>query len=88
MKTVIQLDSVDKYNKLYGLETLHPLVSIIDLTQATEVVNHFQIHYGVYALYLKCSAGCEIRYGRKTYDYQEGTEIGRASCRERGSSPV
>ena len=65
MKTVIQLDSVDKYNKLYGLETLHPLVSVIDLTQATEVVTHFQIHYGVFALYLKCSSGCDIRYGRK-----------------------
>lgn len=71
----IELDSVDKYNKLYGLETLHPLVSVIDLTCATNIVNHVKMHYGVYALYLKCSEGCEIRYGRKTYDYQEGTVV-------------
>lgn len=71
----IDLDCVDKYNKLYGLETLHPLVSIVDLTKSTRVANHFQMHYGVYALYLKCSKGCEIKYGRTNYDYQEGTIV-------------
>ena len=75
MKTIIDLDSVDKYNKLYGLETLHPLVAVIDLTKATKVVNHIQMTYGVYALYLKCTEGCEIRYGRKKYDYQDGTVV-------------
>ena len=24
------IDSIDKYNKMYGIETLHPLVTIID----------------------------------------------------------
>ena len=75
MKTIIDLDSVDKYNKLYGVETLHPLVAVIDLTKATKVVNHIQMTYGVYALYLKCTEGCEIRYGRKKYDYQDGTVV-------------
>ena len=75
MKTFIQLDSVDAYNKLYGLETLHPLVAVIDLTKATHIVNHIQMHYGIYALYFKCTEDCEIRYGRKKYDYQEGTVV-------------
>lgn len=34
METMIQLNTVDKYNKLYGLETLHPLVGIVDLTKS------------------------------------------------------
>lgn len=51
-RTVI-LDSIDAYNKLYGLPTYHPLVSVIDLKQATMSVNHIRITYGVYALFLK-----------------------------------
>ena len=31
MDKILNLDSVDLYNKLYGLETLNPLVSVIDL---------------------------------------------------------
>ena len=27
---IIQIDSVDTYNKLYGWETLHPLVTIVN----------------------------------------------------------
>ena len=29
MNKIFNLDSVDQYNKLYGLETLNPLVSVI-----------------------------------------------------------
>ena len=43
MEKVIKLENVDQYNNLYGLETLHPLVSIVDLTKATKSVNHIQI---------------------------------------------
>lgn len=53
MEEVIKLDSVDKYNKLFGLETRHPLVSVVDLSQATQWPEHIKINYGVYALYLK-----------------------------------
>ena len=30
MEEVIKLNSVDQYNKMYGLETLHPLVTVVD----------------------------------------------------------
>lgn len=75
MEKIIQLDSVDTYNKLYGLETMHPLVNVIDLTRATKTVNHIQINYGVYALFLKGGKECDIKYGRREYDYQEGTIV-------------
>lgn len=75
MNPIVKLDNVDQYNSLYGLETLHPLVSVVDLTKATQKVNHIQMSYGVYALFLKQSKSCEIKYGRQSYDYQEGTIV-------------
>lgn len=71
----IKLDSIDAYNKLYGMRTLHPLVSVIDLKTATKPVNHIRMEYGVYALFLKNGAKCSIKYGRRKYDYQEGTVV-------------
>lgn len=73
MEEVIKLDTVDAYNKLFGLETLHPLVSVIDLSKATRFPTRFTLHYGIYALFLKQVKCGDIRYGRQTYDYQEGT---------------
>lgn len=75
METVIKLDAVDQYNKLFGLETLHPLVSIVDLSKATLFPTHFRMIYGVYALFLKDTKCGDIRYGRQMYDYQEGTVV-------------
>ena len=72
---ILKLDSVDKYNKLFGLETLHPQVSVIDLSKATLRPSHLRIHYGVYALYLKNARCGDILYGRQSYDYQDGTIV-------------
>lgn len=73
MDDVIRLDAVETYNRLFGLETLHPLVSVVDLSQATSFPRRFTFHYGVYALFLKETRCGDIRYGRQAYDYQEGT---------------
>lgn len=75
MNQIINLENVDQYNSLYGIETLHPLVSVVDLTKATKVVNHIQMTYGVYAIFLKEAKTCDLKYGRQTYDYQEGTIV-------------
>ena len=72
MENIIQLNSIDAYNKLYGLTTLHPLVAVVDLTQSTRTVNHVKMNYGVYALFLKQGVNCTLKYGRQYYDYQEG----------------
>ncbi len=69
------IDSIDAYNKLFGLTTFHPLVSVIDLKQATRSVNHIRMSYGIYALFLKNNVSCSIKYGRRQYDYQEGTIV-------------
>lgn len=73
MEEVIKLNSVDLYNKMYGLETLHPLVAVVDLSKATKYPTHFTLNYGLYALFLKQTKCGDLRYGRQMYDYQEGT---------------
>ena len=73
--TIVRLDSIDTYNKLYGLETKHPLVTVIDLTEAIKVVNHVRMDYGVYAIFLKNGINCTLKYGRQPFDYQEGTVV-------------
>lgn len=70
---IINLKSIDQYNRLYGLETLHPLVTVVDLKNATTYPTHFTLNYGVYALFLKQTRCGDLRYGRQPYDYQEGT---------------
>lgn len=64
MEELIKLDSVDRYNKLFGLETLHPMVAVIDLSKATVWPEHFKINYGIYALFLKDTKCRDIKYGR------------------------
>lgn len=72
---IIQLNSVDQYNQMFGLETLHPLVGVVDLAEATRYPLRFTINYGIYALFLKDIKCGDIRYGRQKYDYEEGTIV-------------
>ena len=75
MDEIIELDSVDRYNKIFGLETRHPLVAVVDLSKATTWPMRAWFRYGVYALFLKDVKCGNIKYGRQYYDYQEGTVV-------------
>ena len=75
MAEIINIDCVDDYNKLFGLETLHPLVSVVDLSTSQRWPLQFQLNFGVYALLLKKTVCGDIRYGRKNYDNSEGTVV-------------
>ena len=46
---MIVIDNVNRYNEIFGLETKHPLVSIIDLTKATTWPTRAWFRYEVYA---------------------------------------
>ena len=74
-KEMIVIDSVDRYNEIFGLETRHPLVSIIDLAKSTTRPTRAWFRYEVYALYLKNVKCGDIKYGRQYYDYQDGTIV-------------
>ena len=71
----IILDSLKTYNELYGLKTSHPMIGVLDLKDATKTVNHIEMKFEVYALFLKQGTQCTLKYGRKNYDYQEGTIV-------------
>ena len=75
---IYEVDSVDGYNKWYGVETLHPLVTVLNIKESPEWLNGATLRYGVYGIFLKQGAGCSVRYGRKKYDYQEGTIVTHA----------
>lgn len=73
MEEVIKIESVDQYNKLYGYETQHPLVAVVNSEESPTHPNHVTLNFGVYAIYLKYIKCGELRYGRQMYDFQEGT---------------
>ena len=72
MDKILYLDHVDQYNRLYGLETLHPLVSVINLNEATRAVGTIRFNYGVYALFLKLEKACDIKYGARNTITKKG----------------
>ena len=75
---IYEVDSIDGYNKWYGVETLHPLVTVIDIKESPEWLNGATLRYGLYGIFLKQGAGCSARYGREKYDDQAGTIVTHA----------
>ena len=76
MKKIYRIDTVNDYCKLNGVETLHPLVSIIDFSKtASFYSDHSHFYYGVYGVFLKDVNCGELRYGRNKYDYQDGSLV-------------
>ena len=74
MEEIVKLETVAAYNKMRGMETLHPLVTILDLSKAKPMPAQ-TFNFGLYAVYLKELDCGELKYGRNHYDYQEGTLV-------------
>lgn len=74
MEDIIQIDNVAQYNAIRGVETLHPLVSVVDMSKA-RALPPGRYNFGIYTVFLKELHCGELRYGRNTYDYQEGTLV-------------
>ena len=74
MNDIIQFDTVIQYNTYNNHETLHPLVSVVDLSKATCMQNK-RMNLGIYTVFLKDVICGDLRYGNNYYDYQEGTLI-------------
>ena len=68
----IFLNTVQDFNDYQGVETLHPLVSVVHV-ENTEHIQECVMHYGLYAIYLKENKGCKLSYGRTPYDFDEMT---------------
>ena len=74
MEEIIKIESVAQYNKMRGVETKHPLITVLDLSKA-QTMPAKTFHFGLYAIFLKELECGELKYGRKIYDYQEGTLV-------------
>ena len=75
MDEINRIETIDQYDQLFGLETLHPLVNVIDFSKATKTVEYYHMNIGFYSLFLKDAKCGDLKYGRKYYDYQEGTVV-------------
>ena len=69
---IINMDSVQDYNENLGVETLHPLVSVVNMSELSEI-RHSLKRFGFYAVFLKQLDCGTVMYGRSSYDYREGT---------------
>ncbi len=74
MDNLRRFETVRDYNLFNNNETLHPLVSVVDLSKASPR-QASNMYFGFYTVFLKEVKCGDLRYGRHTYDYQEGTLV-------------
>ncbi len=74
MGEIITFKSIKEYNAFNNQETLHPLVSVVDLSKANPRKLR-RLRYEFYVVFLKKIHCGDLRYGLNNYDYEEGSLI-------------
>lgn len=74
MEDILKFETIKQYNAFNKQETLHPLVSMIDLSKADPRQSR-RMSYNFYTVFLKEIKCGDLRYGCNYYDYEEGTLI-------------
>lgn len=74
MEDILKFDTIGQYNAFNKNPTLHPLVSVVDLSKA-EPRKLRRMSYNFYIVFLKEIKCGDLRYGCSKYDYEEGTLI-------------
>ena len=74
MENMRRFETIRDYNVFNNNETLHPMVSIVDLSKASPRQGS-KMYFGFYTVFLKDVKCGDLVYGRYTYDYQEGTLV-------------
>lgn len=72
-KNTLKIDTVHQCNSCMGNKTLHPLVSVIDLSKAN--LTDTSIQFKFYTVLLIENECDEYIYGRKYYDYSNATMV-------------
>ena len=77
MSEIVDLVTVNDYCMGFNMSALHPLVSVLDLSEGTWMVRKEveAVRYNFYAVFLKQGQNCVLKYGRQNYDYQDGTLV-------------
>lgn len=73
-KGLLNIETVTEYDDMLGVETLHPQVSVIDLSKARPM-RHMRHTFSFYVVFLKDEKNCDLIYGRQRYDYQKGSVV-------------
>ncbi len=74
MENITRFDTISQYNAFNNHETLHPLVSVVDLSKADKRQN-VRSNFGFYTVFLKEIKCGDLKYGCNYYDYEEGTLV-------------
>jgi AraC-like DNA-binding protein len=74
METLLKIDTISQYNARMGVETLHPLVSVIDFSKVKPIPGS-RNQFGFYCVFLKEVKCGDLKYGCNYYDYEEGTLV-------------
>lgn len=68
------MNTIQECNDYFGVETLHPLVSVVEARKAG-LVHFCPKLYNVYTIVMKDIDCGTLKYGRSTYDYQQGSVL-------------
>jgi AraC-like DNA-binding protein len=85
MENILRFETIGQCNAFNKNKTLHPLVSVVDLSKA-EPREARRISYDFYTVFLKEIKCGDLRYGCNYYDYEEGTLIFLAPGQAIGSN--
>ena len=77
MDNISNLVSVNDFCSRYNTTAAHPLVTVMDLSKLKRKSQKEieAIRFNFYAVFLKQNQDCILRYGRKYYDFQQGTLV-------------
>lgn len=71
---IIKADTIEQYNRYFGFQTRHPLVSVVHFDRLDNQPSH-KMTLGFYAIFLKKTTGCIINYGKTVYDFDDETVV-------------
>lgn len=74
MSEIKKIGSIEELNIYNGKQTDHPSVTILDLSKSKPGPPG-KFHFDLYSIFLKGSKCNPVKYGRKHYDYQNGTLV-------------
>lgn len=76
MKPIIQLKTISEINNFVQCKTKHPLVAVVDFSKMDEYMEEgTRISADFYSIMFKNYCANKLRYGRQTYDFQDGNLI-------------
>ncbi len=74
MEDVKRIDTVHQYNDYVGVDTLHPLVSVVNFNEVPTIIQ-YRHYMGIYAVFFKNIKCGNMTYGCQNYDYEDGTMV-------------